>query len=267
MLNETTEKKVIDFKGYRNIALVVLIGVVCLFGVAKAYQSQKANTVIENVENLTIENSGDQLSGVDGMLSGQATTSLATITELNDLSLNGCIRLADPENTSGNWTQKAMWECVEVIDFTDATSTLFSFENRKGRRMWINDWTNVTLTGVPSSTARIVIGTSTTQYVNPYDGSNTDLVQALAGNANGYNSIIYTGNISSANAATNTSMYFKADYQGKDGRDGTGSFYLVPVEPGQFIVGAATSTIMSAVTSTDSYFNGQVKLRYFLIDN
>ncbi len=106
----------------------------------------------------------------------------------------------------------------------------------------------LTLTGGTLATTRFSVGTSSIAY------------SAMAANtqdtsSEGIHSILQTGDIAAA-TATSTN-YWLADYRGVDTRDGSGAWYNVIVQPGQYIIGVATSSSSSetGVTSTASMWN------------
>lgn len=181
-------------------------------------------------------------------------------------------------------------------DCTDATSTVFSFQNTTGKQVAITELV-YKLTGSPTTTVGISTGTSTRAYVdnggspNPY----TDLDNI------GLTAVMDTFIIPSS-TPTGT-MYFMSNYPGINRQTGfkwqwSGTGVIGPttiqleggataggpavargesytlLEPGDFILGYASTTVnnlaeatdMSAVTSTNSIFNCSVYGEYTILN-
>lgn len=233
----------------KMLGVVLVVAVIsCAIGVSiglvKAYQSKKANTVIENAGGVTINNQGDNLS--DTMIGGEATTTPQTITEFNDLAIKGCVIRMDSEVNSGNWYSQTYWDCVEVIPLPASTSTAV-WQNRKGKPIWVDGLTTLTIGTMATTSARFTVGTSTSQFLNPYDSTIQDTAKV-----NGANSILRTGTVAFT-APSTTLVFTKQDYEGADTRDGSGSYFLVPVLEGQYVTLFASTTngFEAAATSSD----------------
>lgn len=256
----TTLKISKDIRGMLVAGLVIAVLATLFTSLRTTAFSGQSETVIEHADTVNITNEAGELE-LSQPLGGEATTSVSQISSFNTVDAHGCVRLADPELSFGNYTQDAVWKCIEVINFASATNTPVAWQNRKGEQIWVTDNTDIQLLGVPSSTARMIIGTSTTAFIN-----NTETEHIATGVITGTNSILITGDFDSSNSATTTSVFFKEDYQGSDTRDGSGERHFVPVVPGDYVTVFATSTNPGAIFTSDSYFDGQLHLEYLLID-
>lgn len=124
-----------------------------------------------------------------------------------------------------------------VVITASATSSA-AVVNPESETIYVFDaWARIqTATG---TVQELTLGTSTVAYVAPQGscGADDTCANATAKDA----SILQTGDITASTAANTT--YFKADYQGTDTRDGSGSRYLVPVNSGEYFTCSASTTL------------------------
>lgn len=121
-----------------------------------------------------------------------------------------------------------------------------------GKNVYVYD-AYVVLGGVPTTTSAtanpsFLIGTSSVPYIVK-DGACGATAACSAATAHEA-SILNTGSIA-AGSATST-VFFKADYQGTDTRDGSGTRYVVPVSSTDYLTLFASSS--PATNFTDTVF-------------
>lgn len=198
-------------------------------------------------------------------------TSTASLSELGGISIYDRLRFGDDPDTDSNsitykWVMK---------DFTAATSTLFAIKleesdgSNPGARIYLDDIA-LKLTGLATTTIQMFVGTSTSQYVN---NDSLSAVTNIA--ASNFCSLMDDVLITDTGVfdATGTVLWAQTDaagaYAGCDVGFGT-DFRNIPIIPGTYIVGNATSTneasqSVEEIFTSGDLFDGTVYIRYKVV--
>ena len=247
---------------------IVGIGVLCLvflFGSFIAVQSAKADISFKELLAEKIANSfGDnilELLGLDDFNLGGAVHNVLEKFDEGIVVDNGVKATNESGFDIGSYIadgtlSDGFSERLAVIS-VNATSS-GALVNPESETIYVYDATARIQTAT-GTVQEITIGTSSVAYVAPQDSCGADgtCAATTAGDA----SILQTGDITASTAANTT--YFKADYEGTDTRDGSGTRYIVPVLSGEYLTCAASSTIDIAYGA--GAFQCQVK--YYVIED
>lgn len=250
---------------YAVVAIVLLVGV---FGIVKA-----APSFIELFAKYAGERYADKLPVPSDFLEtnefeiGAIATSTVDWSNQPNISIDGSYKGAGLRFDMGSRTKDGISYGYDNGDFTTSSSTIFYIENTSGKIIYVTNGFLKT-TGLATSTTQLFVGTSTDRYIN----HNT--YGAVADPSDSITSIMNNVLITDASSldATNT-VFSLLDFPGSDTGKGN---YGVIVNPGEFIVGYASTTdadndgaeIAGADTtaSTTSYFDGSYWLEYISLD-
>lgn len=231
-----------------------------------------ATYMIQNVENLNIGGDSldipneitNQISGISEFLGGiftdnQNDTATTTIdyTTLGNLSIHSNFRQGDDPNIDNNsWTRDYLFK-----DFTDNTTTPILIENKQGQPIYLQK-VGIELTGLPTSTLQMFLGTSTAAGVQGDSATQcaiTDPDDRLAALMD--NILVTDGGTLDA-----TSTIFWSDSYAADDHGYGTNIKGIPVNPGEYIMLYASTTDadcdLGELTTGSEYFDGKIFIEY-----
>ncbi len=250
---------------YIFTAIVLLVGV---FGLTKA-----STSFVELFAKFAGEKYADKLPVPTDFFEtndfeiGTIATSTVDWSNQPNISIDGSYKGAGLRFDKGSRTKDGISYGYENGDFLTSSSTIFSIGNTSGKNIYVTNGF-IKTSGLATSTTQLFIGTSTDGYINlaTYGAiiNPTDSITSIMDN-------VLITDVSLLDA-TNT-VFSLLDFPGSD--TGKGNYGII-VNPGEFIVGFASTTdadndgaeIAGADTSvaTTSYFDGSYWLEYIILD-
>ena len=251
---------------YAVVAIVLLVGV---FEIVKA-----APSFIELFAKYAGERYADKLPVPSDFLEtnefeiGAIATSTVDWSNQPNISIDGSYKGAGLRFDMGSRTKDGINYGYDNGDFTTSSSTIFSIENTSGKSVYITNGF-LKVSGLATSTTQLFVGTSTDGYIN-----HSTVYGAVKDPTDSITSIMDNVLITDGSVLDATSTVFSLlDFPGSDTGKGN---YGVIINPGEFIVGYASTTdadndgaeIAGADTSatTTSYFDGSYWLEYISLD-
>lgn len=265
-----TNSKTVNWKSVLVPGLVVAIlaiGIIALQG--QSFSADKASTVIEQCDNCQITNEAESFgvgfgaaSAVPFAAPSEDQTDLATsstdTTQLGGVTIQDRLRFGDNETEDINSvTQKFLF-----LDFSDATSTIFSIKNEEGQTIYI-DRMGFEFSSMATNTVAIFVGTTSAGVIPTDDATQ----RAITNPANTLTALVDNFLITDGTAldATGTIVWLpdnEGDYKptsrgfGQDMRN-------IPILAGEFITAYASSTLNNdVITLTKNLFAGKVYIQY-----
>lgn len=239
-----------------------------LLGFAIGTVAFGATYMIQHVENFTAGNDSSipnvntnqeisSLGGTYAETQDDMATSTTPYGEVNSISIFDRFRKGDDPNVDQNsWTEKYLFS-----DFVDNTTTPVLIQNQEGRTIYIQR-AGIELTGVPTSTLQMFLGTSTPVGV-PTDSATqcaiTDpdtSITALMDNI-----LVTDGTLLDATSTIFWSEAYVADDHGY----GT-NIKTIPVKAGEYLMLYASTTDadcdLGELTTGTEEFDGKIYLEY-----